>query len=39
DNRQTLHRGKPYDVGSVRRVMHRVMIDGDGPNVIDGKIV
>lgn len=39
DNRQTLHRGRPYDVGNVRRVMHRVTVDGDGPNVLDGKIV
>lgn len=39
DNRQVLHRGRPYDVGNVRRVMHRVTVDGDGPNVVDGVIV
>ena len=39
DNRQTLHRGRPYDVDNVRRVMHRVTVDGDGPNVIEGKVI
>ncbi|QLC26414.1 TauD/TfdA family dioxygenase [Parasphingopyxis algicola] len=39
DNRQTLHRGRPYDVDNVRRVMHRVTVDGDGPNVVDGKTI
>lgn len=39
DNRQTLHRGRPYDVGHVRRVMHRVTVDGEAPTVVDGKIV
>jgi alpha-ketoglutarate-dependent 2,4-dichlorophenoxyacetate dioxygenase len=39
DNRQTLHRGRPYDVDNVRRVMLRVTVDGDGPNVIEGKVI
>lgn len=39
DNRQVLHRGRPYDAGKVRRVMHRVTVEGDGPTVVDGKIV
>lgn len=39
DNRRTLHRGRPYDAGATRRVMHRATVDGDGPTVIDGVIV
>lgn len=39
DNRRLLHRGRPYDMANVRRVMHRATIAGEGPTVIDGKIV
>lgn len=39
DNRQVLHRGRPYDVDNVRRVMHRITVDGDGPTIQNGKIV
>ena len=38
DNRRVLHRGTPYDIDHVRRVMHRVTVDGDGPLVVDGQI-
>ncbi len=38
DNRRALHRGRPYP-GDARRVMHRATIQGDGPTVVDGRIV
>lgn len=38
DNRRVLHRGRPFDADHVRRVMHRVTVDGDGPLVVDGQI-
>ncbi len=39
DNRRVLHRARPYDADSVRRVMHRATVAGDGPLVMDGKIL
>ena len=33
DNRCVLHRGRPWDVGRYRRVMHRTTVAGDGPTV------
>jgi alpha-ketoglutarate-dependent 2,4-dichlorophenoxyacetate dioxygenase len=32
DNRCTLHRGRPWDEGRYRRVMHRTTVAGDGPS-------
>ena len=31
DNRCMLHRGRPWDAGRYRRVMHRTTVAGDGP--------
>jgi alpha-ketoglutarate-dependent 2,4-dichlorophenoxyacetate dioxygenase len=31
DNRCVLHRGRPWDSGRYRRVMHRTTVAGDGP--------
>lgn len=31
DNRCVLHRGRPWDKGRYRRVMHRTTVAGDGP--------
>ena len=33
DNRHCLHRARPFDSGSYRRVMHRTTLAGDGPTV------
>jgi alpha-ketoglutarate-dependent 2,4-dichlorophenoxyacetate dioxygenase len=33
DNRAVLHRGRPWDAGRYRRVMHRTTVAGDGPTV------
>jgi alpha-ketoglutarate-dependent 2,4-dichlorophenoxyacetate dioxygenase len=35
DNRCVLHRGRPWDVGQYRRVMHRTTVAGDGPTAPD----
>jgi alpha-ketoglutarate-dependent 2,4-dichlorophenoxyacetate dioxygenase len=35
DNRCVLHRGRPWDVGRYRRVMHRTTVAGDGPTAPD----
>jgi alpha-ketoglutarate-dependent 2,4-dichlorophenoxyacetate dioxygenase len=35
DNRAVLHRGRPWDVGRYRRVMHRTTVAGEGPTVPD----
>jgi len=35
DNRCALHRGRPWDEGRYRRVMHRTTIAGDGPTAPD----
>jgi len=35
DNRCMLHRGRPWDVGQYRRVMHRTTVAGDGPTAPD----
>ncbi|HXH81334.1 MAG TPA: TauD/TfdA family dioxygenase [Candidatus Tectomicrobia bacterium] len=35
DNRCMLHRGRPWDEGRYRRVMHRTTIAGDGPTAPD----
>jgi alpha-ketoglutarate-dependent 2,4-dichlorophenoxyacetate dioxygenase len=35
DNRAVLHRGRPWDTGRYRRVMHRTTVAGDGPTVPD----
>jgi alpha-ketoglutarate-dependent 2,4-dichlorophenoxyacetate dioxygenase len=35
DNRAVLHRGRPWDTGRHRRVMHRTTVAGDGPTVPD----
>ena len=36
DNRCALHRGRPWDEGRHRRVMHRTTVAGAGPTVVDG---
>ena len=33
DNRYCLHRGRPWDSGSHKRIMHRTTLTGDGPSV------
>ena len=33
DNRSCLHRGRPWDSGSYKRIMHRTTLAGDGPTV------
>jgi alpha-ketoglutarate-dependent 2,4-dichlorophenoxyacetate dioxygenase len=33
DNRAVLHRGRPWDTGRHRRVMHRTTVAGEGPTV------
>ena len=33
DNRAVVHRGRPWDEGRYRRVMHRTTVMGDGPTV------
>ena len=35
DNRCTLHRGRPWDEGRHRRVMHRTTVAGEGPTAPD----
>jgi alpha-ketoglutarate-dependent 2,4-dichlorophenoxyacetate dioxygenase len=35
DNRCVLHRGRPWDEGKYRRVMHRTTVAGDGPTAVD----
>lgn len=37
DNRAVLHRGKGWDAGKYKRVMHRTTICGSGPSVEDGQ--
>jgi alpha-ketoglutarate-dependent 2,4-dichlorophenoxyacetate dioxygenase len=37
DNRAVLHRGRPWDYGTQRRVMHRTTVAGRGPTVADGR--
>lgn len=37
DNRCVLHRGRPWDEGRHRRVMHRTTVAGAGPTVVDGR--
>jgi len=37
DNRRVLHRGRPWDEGRHRRVMHRTTIAGAGPTIVDGR--
>lgn len=31
DNRTCLHRGRPWDNGAYKRIMHRTTLAGDGP--------
>lgn len=33
DNRLCLHRGRPWENGSYKRIMHRTTLEGDGPTV------
>ena len=33
DNRSCLHRGRPWDNGTYKRIMHRTTLAGDGPTV------
>ena len=33
DNRCCLHRGRPWDLGNYKRVLHRTTLAGDGPTV------
>ncbi len=33
DNRTCLHRGRPWDNGVYKRIMHRTTLAGDGPTV------
>ena len=33
DNRYCLHRGRPWDSGNHKRIMHRTTLSGDGPTV------
>ena len=33
DNRLCLHRGRPWDTGNHKRIMHRTTLAGDGPTV------
>jgi alpha-ketoglutarate-dependent 2,4-dichlorophenoxyacetate dioxygenase len=35
DNRCVLHRGRPWDENTYRRVMHRTTVAGDGPTALD----
>jgi alpha-ketoglutarate-dependent 2,4-dichlorophenoxyacetate dioxygenase len=37
DNRCMLHRGRPWDEGRYRRVMHRTTVAGDEPTAPDGE--
>jgi len=39
DNRAVLHRGRPYDYETQRRVMHRTTVAGAGPTAEDGRPV
>jgi alpha-ketoglutarate-dependent 2,4-dichlorophenoxyacetate dioxygenase len=39
DNRCMLHRGRPWDEGRYRRVMHRTTVAGDGPTAPDGAAI
>jgi alpha-ketoglutarate-dependent 2,4-dichlorophenoxyacetate dioxygenase len=38
DNRAVLHRGRPWDAGRYRRVLHRTTVAGEGPTVPDEDI-
>jgi alpha-ketoglutarate-dependent 2,4-dichlorophenoxyacetate dioxygenase len=38
DNRAVLHRGRPWDAGRYRRVMHRTTVAGEGPTVPDAEV-
>lgn len=33
DNRSCLHRGRPWDSGTYKRILHRTTLAGDGPTV------
>ena len=37
DNRCVLHRGRPFNANTERRVMRRTTISGDGPIVVNGQ--
>ncbi len=39
DNRYVLHRGRPWDFGAYKRIMHRTTLAGDGPTLAAARTI